>query len=57
MPIKWIAIADDDEVIATGKTIKEVREKAKKAGCNDPIITAPVRKGEAFYYANPVKTI
>ncbi|MDO8548482.1 MAG: DUF5678 domain-containing protein [bacterium] len=36
----WVALADDEEtVLATGKTLKEAQEEARKKGHKDPIFT------------------
>ncbi len=36
----WVALADDEEaVLASGKTLREALENAKKMGHNDPIMT------------------
>lgn len=35
----WVALEDDEiTVIASGKTLREVAEKAKKKGCKVPIV-------------------
>ncbi|MDO8728382.1 MAG: DUF5678 domain-containing protein [bacterium] len=36
----WVALADDEiTVLGHGKTLKEARDKAKKNGYTDPILT------------------
>ncbi|MBU6231747.1 MAG: hypothetical protein KGI50_08025 [Patescibacteria group bacterium] len=36
----WVALADDEStVLASGKSLKETVEKARKMGFNDPIMT------------------
>lgn len=35
----WVALKDDNKtVVASGKTVKEVMEKAKKRGFQEPIL-------------------
>jgi orotate phosphoribosyltransferase-like protein len=33
----WVALTDDDKVIASGKTLDEVIEKARKKGISEPV--------------------
>ncbi len=36
----WVALAQDEEtVIASGKTVKEALDQARKNGCPQPILT------------------
>jgi len=41
----WVALKDDEKtVIASGKTVKEALEKAKKIGYSEPILfKVPIR--------------
>jgi hypothetical protein len=49
--VKWIAVdGEKDEVVATGSTINEVREKAKAKGIEDPMITVPIDGDQAMFY-------
>lgn len=35
----WVALKKDNKtVVSSGKTVKEVIEKAKRKGCKDPIL-------------------
>ncbi len=34
---KWVAFADDGEIVASGKTADEVMSAAEKAGFTDPV--------------------
>ena len=35
----WVALKDDEKtVVASGETVKEVMEEAKKEGCQEPIL-------------------
>ncbi len=49
--VKWIAVdGEKDEVVATGSTISEVREKARAKGIDEPIITVPINGDQAMFY-------
>ncbi len=46
---KWVALKDDEQtVIASGKTIKEAWEKARKKGYPKPIMTSVPAKLTTF---------
>lgn len=37
---KWVALKDDEQtVVASGYTLKEVMEKSKKKGLSHPVVT------------------
>jgi len=37
---KWVALKDDEQtIVASGETLKEVMEKSKKKGLSHPVVT------------------
>lgn len=45
----WVALKDDEQtVIASGQTLKDVSQKAEKAGFKKPIITFVPKKLTEF---------
>lgn len=42
---KWVALKDDEQtVLASGYTLKEVMEKSKKKGLSHPVVTQVPRE-------------
>jgi len=49
--VKWVALDEvTDEIIACGDTIREVYEKAREKGFDDPVVTPTVEDEHAMFF-------